>query len=257
MNPSSNQNPSNFLSGGTGRRIFLMMVLLALHSHAERVNVAKYQPVTASGQNSTYSPDFAVDGIVSNFHSYRTANSNNPHWLEIRYPRAVTMGSAHLYLGLDNDAAQGGLPTFKLQYHDGSAWVDIPGATVTVNTNAERVVVFQSAVTAERIRLYSDENGIRTIREIAVFPPNLSGGVEQGFPIGTDVRLSLAHKRPTAASAIRLDAYPKKVVDGYVDDSSRWLSPATAAGDTLEVDLIIPHAVGSLHLYSGFGSNPV
>ena len=234
-----------------------MMVLLALHAHAERVNVAKYQPVTASGQNSTYSPDFAVDGIVSNFHSYRTANSNNPHWLEIRYPRAVTMGSAHLYLGLDNDAAQGGLPTFKLQYHDGSAWVDIPGATVTVNTNAERVVVFQSAVTAERIRVYTDENGIRTIREIAVFPPNLSGGVEQGFPIGTDVRLSLAHKRPTAASAIRLDAYPKKVVDGYVDDSSRWLSPATAAGDTLEVDLIIPHAVGSLHLYSGFGSNPV
>ena len=104
-----------------------------VHASADRVNFAKYQTVTASGQRSTYGPDFAVDGIASNFLSFRTNNTSNPQWLEVRFPRAVMIGSAHLYLGLDNvnDPTKDGLAEFKLQYHDGSNWLDIPGALVT------------------------------------------------------------------------------------------------------------------------------
>jgi hypothetical protein len=224
---------------------------------AEPCNFAKFQTVTASGKTSTYVADLAVDGVVSNFHSFRTNNTNNPHWLEVKFPRVVAIGSAHLYLGLDNDPAQGGLTAFKLQYHDGTSWADIPGASVTGNTSAERAVLFTSPVSSDRFRLHSDENGSRTIRELALFPPHPVGGVEQGYPIGTDVRLSLCHRRSVTASATHLANYPKLAVDGYVNDSSRWLSPATTAGDTLEVDLIVPHAVGSVHLHSGFGTSPV
>lgn len=224
---------------------------------AQRVNLAKYQIVLASGQNSTYQADFAVDGMASNFHAYRTNNVTSAHWLEIHYPRAVTIGSAHVYSGFNNDVAQGGLSEFKFQYHNGSSWTDVPGGTVTGNTSAERAVIFSNVVTSNRFRLHTDDDGIRTIREVALFVPNPVATVEQGFPIGTDVRLSLGHKRPTTASTIFNGNHAKRAVDGYVDDSSRWLCNGTAAGDTLEIDLIDTHTLGSAHLYSGFGSGPV
>ena len=83
------------LSARMGRRILPMIAMAAVlamtvvHAGAARVNFAKYQAVTASGQFSTYGPDFAVEGIASNFHSFRTNNTSNPQWLEVRFPRAV------------------------------------------------------------------------------------------------------------------------------------------------------------------------
>jgi len=249
------------VTGAFGGKVFRVVAMAAacvasaLPATAERVNIAKYQQVAVSGQSSTYIADFAVDGIVSNFHSFRTNDTANAHWVELRYPSAVTIGSAHLYLGLNNDPAQGGLTSFKFQYHDGSSWLDIPGSIITGNADAERAVVFSSAVTADRFRLYTDEDGTRILREMAFFPPNLVQGVEQGFPIGTDVRLSLGYKRPTTASTIYSGNHAKRAVDGYVDDMSRWLCNGTVAGDTLEIDLLDSHVVGSAHLYSGNGIN--
>jgi hypothetical protein len=219
---------------------------------AARVNFAKYQSVAASGQSSTYSADFAVDGVVSNFHSFRTNNTTNPHTLEVKFPRAVAIGSAHLYLGLDNDPTQGGLPSFKLQSHNGSGWIDIPGASVTGNADAERPVIFTTAVTSDRFRLYSDENGSRVIREMALFPPKLSGGVEQGFPIGTDVHVSVTHMRPAEATTIYQGGFPKRAVDGYVHDTSRWVS-SNVSDQNIEINLLVPHVIGSAHLYTGLG----
>jgi hypothetical protein len=224
----------------------------ALNVLADRVNFGKFQLTTASGQSSTYSADFAVDGIVSNFHSFRTSNTSNPHTLELWFPRPVAIGSAHLYIGLDNDPAQGGLPSFKLQSHNGNQWIDIPGASVTENTSAERSVIFTAAVTSDRFRLYSDENGSRVIREMALFPPNLLSGVEQGFPIGTDVNLSLTHMRPAEGTTINAGAFPKRAVDGFLDDTSRWVS-SNLADQSIVIDLLAPHLIGSAHLYSGFG----
>lgn len=240
-------------------RVFLAAAIVPLiglfvdSAWGGRVNFAKYQAVSSSGQNGDYGPEFAVDGIVSNFHSFRTNNTTAAQWLEVTFPRAVTIRSAHVYLGLDDDPLKG-LPSFKFQYHDGSGWVDVPGSSVTGNTATERSVIFSSASTSDRFRLYTNENGNRYVRELALFPPNLVGGVEQGYPIGTDVRLSLGYKRPAEASSIRLNEYAKRAVDGYVDDLSRWQCNGTSAGDTLEIDLLQAHIVGSAHLYSGSGS---
>ncbi len=233
-----------------------LLALLGDSAWAGRVNFAKYQAVTASGQSGDYDPGFAVDGLVSNFHSFRTANTTAPKWLQVNFPRAVTVASAHLYLGLDNDAAKGGLPSFKIQYYNGSAWVDVPGSSVTGNTASERSVIFSSAPTSDRFRLYTDEDGSRTIREFALFPPNLIGAVEQGYPIGTDVRLNLAFERPAVASSISSKGYPKLAVDGYVDDASRWICAATT-GQTLEVNLLDTNVIGSAHVYTGLGTTSV
>jgi hypothetical protein len=242
----------NARSALTVLAVALLLAPSTAFATTARVNFAKYQSVTASGQSSTYSADFAVDGVVSNFHSFRTNHTNDAHTLELKFPRPVAIGSAHLYLGLDNDPSQGGLPSFKLQSHNGSQWLDIPGASVTENTAAERAVIFTTAVTSDRFRLYSDENGSRVIREMALFPPNLLSGVEQGYPIGTDVNLSLSHMRPAEGTTIYQGAFPKRAVDGYVNDSSRWVS-SNLPDQSMVIDLLASHLIGSAHLYTGLG----
>jgi len=242
------------------RALTLAVVALALSAipaAAQRVNFAKYQQATASVHNSTYVADFAVDGIVSNFHTWRTGDNPGPHWLEISYPRPVTLASAHLYSGRHSPTPIQFYQNFKLQHHDGDGWIDIPGASVTGNTNPELNIIFDAPVTSTRFRLQSNENSNRTIRQLAMFPPNPdTEGVEQGFPLGTDVILNLAYKRPASSSSAILSnpsgpGYAKNAFDGYLDDTSRWLC-TSAAGEWLEVDLLADHAVGSAHVHSGF-----
>jgi len=234
-------------------------VLLALASttFAQRTNFAKFQRVTANTATSTYAADFAVDGIAGNFHSWRTGDVAGPHWLEITYPRLVTLASAHVYSGLLNATPAELWRNFRFQFHDGSDWTDIPGSAVSGNSNPEIVVVFTTPATATRFRLIGSDHSRRTLRELALFPPNIIDGIEHSFPIGTDVSLNLAAGRPTLASSINnseatTNNFPKNAVDGYVDDSSRWLCNA-AAGETLEIDLLDTQTVGSAHLYTGFG----
>ncbi|MBP6865185.1 MAG: discoidin domain-containing protein [Candidatus Didemnitutus sp.] len=244
-------------------RCLLLAVLAGATSLADaqtpaRVNLAKYQRVTASVQNSTYEPDFAVDGLVSNFHSWRTGNQTGPTWLEITYPQPVTVASAQVYLGLWETAAGAQIyGNFRFQHHNGLTWVDIPGSSVTGNMQPEVNVVFTAPVTATRFRFYSTDSGSRTLRELAFFPPNLVAGTEQGFPLGTDVRLNLAYLRPATSSSAVLNntygaGYAKNAFDGYRDNASRWICTSTAAGEWIEVDLLAPHALGSAHVHSGF-----
>jgi hypothetical protein len=227
---------------------------------AWRRNLAKFQRATANVVGSSYTADLAVDGIVDNYHSWRVGNTTGPHWLEITYPRPVTLGSAHLYSGLPLATTSQVWLNYRLQYHNGSGWVDIPGSSVTSGTaSPERSILFSSPVTSDRFRLLGNEAVVdRAVRELALFPPNPNGGgIEQGFPFGTDVNVNLALKRPTVASSIDGTRHAIKATDGYVDDNSRWLCNPSIPDQTLEIDLLSDHAIGSAHLHSGFyaGSN--
>ncbi len=240
--------------------LWLLSVVITGTASAQRVNIAKFQPATANSVNTSYLADFATDGIVSNFHSLRTNNiTSNFFTLEFTYPRPITIASAHLYSGLLESATPAQvLSSYRYQYFDGSAWVTI--TSVLSNTNPEVATLFPQPVTATRFRLLGISNGFFTIRELAFFPPNLVGGIEQGYPLGTDVTLNLAHKRPAVASSAQLvntngTGYAKNAVDGYLDNRSRWLvNPVNnlyAGGESLEIDLLSLHGVGSAHVYSG------
>lgn len=223
-------------------------------------NLAKYQTAVGSSWGWSLRPDlFATDGIVSNFHRWRSTNTSG-QWLEIHYPRQVTIASAHLYTGVIGATTAENWANFKLQYYNGSSWVDVPGGSKSSNTLLEVNVIFSQAVTSDKFRLLSTDVGsaVRSIREIAMFGPNVVNSVEQGYTIGTEVVLNLAHKRPAIASSISGTNYAIKAVDGYVHDSSRWLCTPGVVGETLEIDLLSQdangdalHAIGSAHLYSG------
>ncbi len=240
--------------------LWFLALSITSAAHAQRFNLAKFQPAVASSVNTSYLADFATDGIVSNFHSLRTNNINtNFFTLEFTYPRPVTIASAHLYSGLFETATPTQvLSSYRYQYFDGSAWVTI--TSVLNNTAPEVATLFPQSVTASRFRLLGINNGFFTVREIAFFPPNLAGSVEQGYPLGTDVTLNLAHQRPAVASSAQLvnangPGYAKNAFDGYLDNRSRWLvnpvANAYASGESIEVDLLSLHSVGSAHVYSG------
>ena len=237
-----------------------------------RVNLAKYQRAVSSSQNSTFDAEFAFDGLVSNFHSFRTGNVAAPHWLEISYPLSVTLASAHLYLGALDSATPTLLPAnFKFQYHNGLTWIDVPGSSVSANTAVELAVTFSQPVTSDRFRFYCTDTGIRAVRELALFPPNRVDHVEQGYPLGTDVRLNLAYLRPATSSSAAVTntygpGYAKNAFDGYLDNTSRWIG-TSAIGEWIEVELgALPKKldatatgpsplavqIGSAHVYSGF-----
>ncbi len=217
-----------------------------------RVNLAKYQVSSSSTTNGQYLPDFANDGLVNN-HSWRTLNVNTPHWVEVDFPLPVTIASAHVYNGIDDGSL---LSSFKLQYKSGASWLDAPGSARSGNTLSAVNVLFSNAVTSDAFRLYSDDNGTHRVKEIALFPPNPGAdGVEQGYPIGTDVEVNLAKQRPVVTTAFSGTNYPKLAVDGFADSSSKWQTTLVGS-NALQVDLRISAKIGSAHLYSGDGTVP-
>ena len=218
-----------------------------------RVNLAKYQASSSSTTGGQYLPDFVNDGLVNN-HGWRTLNRNTPHWVELSFPLPVTVRSAQIYSGIDDAPA---LANFKVQYFSGGNWLDVPDSSVAGNTSTERNVIFSSSVTADRFRLYTDDNGVQNVKEFALFPPNPNpaNGVEQGYPIGTDVEINLAKKRPAYATSISSTNYPKLAVDGFVDSASKWQTTLVGS-NALQIDLRIAAKTGSAHLYSGDGAVP-
>ena len=174
----------------------------------QHVNLAKYQVATASTENGQYDAVFGNDGVVGNNNRWSSTNVNTTHWLEVDFPFAVTIRSTHCYMG-SNDSLT--VSNFKIQSYSGGSWVDAPGSSVLGNTAVERNIIFSSSVTSDRFRFYTDDNSFQCVKEFALFPPNPNptNGVEQGFPIGTDVELDLAKERPVVATSFSGANYPK------------------------------------------------
>jgi hypothetical protein len=90
-----------------------------------------------------------------------SASVTTPHWLQVTLPGTFQIGSANVITG----AWGVGVSNFKLQYWSGSAWTDIPGATVTGNTNSQRQIVFSSPVTTGKVRFYSEQGGSIAVKD--------------------------------------------------------------------------------------------
>ncbi|MGL5018243.1 MAG: glycosyl hydrolase, partial [Luteolibacter sp.] len=207
----------------------------------QRVNLAKYQPVTVTSFAGNRLASYATDGDAGNDSRWQ---SNNDQWNSsfITFPFPVEIGSAQVFSGIDDGFMQA---NFVLQSWSGTAWVSIPGANVSSNTNVERNIVFTNPVTSTQFRLLS-QAGPHRMREIALYPPNGAGG----YPIGTDLNLNLAYQRPAVASSFTPGAFPLNAVDGRTHVGSAWQT-TTVGVNTLDIEMVAATKVGSVHLYSG------
>jgi hypothetical protein len=207
----------------------------------QRVNLAKFQPVTASSVSGQRLASYITDGVVGNDNRWQGSNSS---WQSVivNFPFPVEVGSAQVFTGVDDSFPIG---SYGIQFWNGSAWSAIPGGSVTGNTSNERNLVFTNPVTASSFRLLSSEASLR-VRELALYPPN----GPSGFPLGTDLTVNLAYQRPTVASASTAGNFALKAVDGRTHVGSFWQSD-TAGTNTLDIDLRVPSKIGSAHIYSG------
>ena len=208
----------------------------------QRVNLAKFQTVTATSVTGQYLASYLTDGVAGNDNRWQGSGSQ---WnaAQIDFPFPVEVGSAQVFTGV-NDASV--VNTFYLQHFDGSTWVTIPGGGfVSGNTNVERNIVFTNPITASSFRILGQDANLR-VRELALYPPNGPAG----FPLGTDLTLNLAYQRPTVASSSTAGSFALKAVDGRAHAGSTWQT-ATAGVNTLDIDLRVSTKIGSAHLYSG------
>ncbi|MEY3895007.1 MAG: hypothetical protein RLZZ214_526, partial [Verrucomicrobiota bacterium] len=171
----------------------------------QRVNLAKYQTVTASSVTGQRLASYVTDGVTGNDNRWESANWawNNAR---VDFPFPVEVGSAQVFTGVDDTLPVG---SFSVQYLDGTTWVTIPGGSVSGNTHVERNLVFTNPVTASSFRITGPDAPLR-IRELALYPPN----GPSGYPLGTDLTLNLAYQRPTTASANTAGNFALKAVDG-------------------------------------------
>ena len=207
----------------------------------QRVNLAKYQTVTASSVAGARRASYATDGDAGNDSLWQSQNwqFNNAR---IDFPFPVEVGSAQVFMGV-NDTLP--LAKFGIQYLVGSTWTTIPVTDISGNTNVERNFSFPSSITATSFRIIVTDPVIR-LREFALYPPN--GG--SGYPLGTDLNLNLAYQRPAVASSFTTGAFPLNAVDGRTHVGSAWQT-TTVGVNSLDIEMVAATKVGSVHLYSG------
>lgn len=207
----------------------------------QRVNLAKFQTMTAGSVAGNRLASYATDGVTGNDNRWQSEN-----WAyntaRIDFPFPVEIGSAQVFSGVDDTFPLG---QFAVQYFNGSTWVSITGANITGNTNVERNLVFTNPITATSFRLIALDAPIR-LREFALYPPN----GPSGYPLGTDLTVNLAYQRPAVASSFSTGSYPLNAVDGRTHVGSAWQT-TTAGVNTLDVELVGTTKIGSAHLYSG------
>jgi hypothetical protein len=212
----------------------------------QRVNLAKFQPVTATTVAGQRLASYLTDGVVGNDNRWQGSSST---WQSavIDFPFPVQVGSAQVFTGVDDAFPIG---NYGLQFWNGRGWTNIDGGSANGNTNVERNLVFNNPVTASSFRFISSEANLR-VKELALYPPNGPGG----YPLGTDLTVNLAYQRPAVASANTAGNFALKAVDGRAHPGSLWQT-STAGTNTLDIDLRVTTKIGSAHLYSGTTGAP-
>ncbi len=208
----------------------------------QRFNLAKYQTVSTDSVSGQRLASYVTDGVAGNDNLWQSDNTG-PHWAQVTFPFPVEIGSAQVFSGLDDGSA---MTAFKLQYLNNTTWTDIPGGSVTGNTNVERNIVFTAPITATSFRIYDSVDNTVRVRELALYPANNGNPC----PLGTDLTLNLARQRPALATSNTSGNFALLAVDGRVNKDAMWQT-STAGAQSLEIDLIASTKIGSAHLYSG------
>jgi autotransporter-associated beta strand protein len=143
------------------------------------IDLARKQPAFATTNTPGNWPYLPVDGLVSPASAWKTTLvGSNSLLVNLQFTNKI--GSAHLYSGMTGVAP---LTNFVLQYWTGGAWANIPGGTVTGNTNAALVIPFTTPVTTTEVQLVFTNSSASAVQELCVFSANSN----VGYPLGTGI----------------------------------------------------------------------
>jgi hypothetical protein len=214
----------------------------------DHIDLAKFQ---ADGKDSQLSSDgyyYATDGMIATDSRWISDNTGD-HWVSLKLAAPMTIGSAHVFSG---GAGNPAMEDVRLQYHNGSAWQLVPGASVQGNTSIDLNITFDAPITAQQFRIYTGDTTAR-VRELALYPPTSDGSMVK---FGSDLDLNIGKLRQYTYSSVSGANYPKLAIDGYAHNTSGWKSANTTATHDLAIYLARGDKVGSVHVYSGYEGQP-
>src|SRR5712691_3091359 len=166
---------------------------------APPLNVASSANGGAPGASSILSGSFPASGV--NNGDRKGTNWGNgggwadssygtfPDWVQIDFSGSKTIDEVDVFTIQDNYSSPSepietmtfstyGLTGYDVQYWDGSAWVTVPGGTITGNNNVWRKISF-SAVTTSKIRVVTNaaiDNGYSHMTEVEAWTAAGGGG---------------------------------------------------------------------------------
>ncbi len=143
------------------------------------IDLARKQPTFATANTYGNWPLLAADGLISPSSAWKTTLvGSNSLLINLQFTNKI--GSAHLYSGM---TGVNPLTNCVLQYWTGSVWTNIPGGSVTGNTNAALVIPFTTPVSTTKVQLLFTNSGTSAVQELCIFPANSNGG----YPLGTGI----------------------------------------------------------------------
>ena len=167
------------LRGKSGKAWFDDVALM--EDPQRKGNLARSAQVMVDSNYTGYSAAPLTDGIIQaeGLHwtqeAWASADTANPHWIELRFPAPVTIGRANVYWSLD-----AGVPhtsrEVQVQVPQGAGWTTVATLKPASPTPQSEIILDQP-VTTDRIRLWqpaskgpSERPGLMWVREAEVFP---------------------------------------------------------------------------------------
>ena len=145
-------------------------------NHADESDLAKTlaeslaigATVRSSGSHGDSAPEFAVDGKVGDDDARWVSTSGSAGWIEFEFGSPQTVGSVWVVSGWKNDP-QYAAADFDVQIPDGETWKTVAGGSVEGNARIWRPVVFDKAMTTDKLRIASKTTGYFRVYEVAAF----------------------------------------------------------------------------------------
>lgn len=145
----------------------ILAVLIAPAGNAAEVNLAKGATVKASSAHAKYPAVKAVDQVVSDGSRWLAGKGEAAGWIELSFPKPVTIRAVDVYSGWKNDK-KSVLADFDISLKIGGQWVASESGRIRQNSDdALRIYIEGTKVTKLRLSLVGSSVG--RIREIAVY----------------------------------------------------------------------------------------
>ena len=140
-------------------------------------NLARRAAVTVSGSLDAgkYPPAMINDGnadVTGNANRWVSA-ARATNWVELAWDAPQTLGAVRIVSGYVQDGEAGQpIAGFALQWHDGQAWRDVPGASAADNTRVDWSAAF-APVRTSRVRLLitRSHGNVARLWELEAFGP--------------------------------------------------------------------------------------
>ncbi|MDT7540601.1 MAG: hypothetical protein QOE33_505 [Acidobacteriota bacterium] len=210
--------------GGSGN-----LINVAAAANGATASASFYDPDNTFGAGLHTRPSDAIDGVRYsdiNGTNYWRAHPLPSQWLRVDFSGSKTIGEVDVYTLRDNYAAQSdpsanetfslyGASDYYVEYWTGSAWVQIPGASVSGNNLAWRKLTFTPVTTtAIRLTVTGAADGVARITELEAWGTAATATRTNVAAAANGATANASSYDPDNTFCANTHTHPSDVIDG-------------------------------------------